>query len=221
MKTSKSVVCKCERCNKPFKAYVKEAEMLCRACKAIINEEKLESMTGEKITKSMTRTAHDAVMNSCRSTDVNMKLMFAEMDARDAEKKRKNEAAMTLKCKDCGEKFTITVGEKEFYESKGLFLPVRCSSCRKNRKANGVEKCVNILHNAPTVDAVEVVHAEWLDVVFDPMWRLMSATCSHCMVRGEVRVKRNECGFAVPDSDYCPNCGAIMDGGINNGTLDR
>lgn len=63
------------------------------------------------------------------------------------------------------------------------------------------------------VDVVEVVHAEWLDIRFDPMWKSMLATCSHCGVRGEVRVKANECGFAVPDSEYCPNCGAKMDGG--------
>ena len=73
----------------------------------------------------------------------------------------------------------------------------------------------DMVNEAPTVDAVEVVHAEWRDIVFDPMWRSMSATCSHCKVRGEVRVKSNECGFVVPDSDYCPHCGAKMDGGIN------
>lgn len=71
------------------------------------------------------------------------------------------------------------------------------------------------LDRVPTVDAAEVVHAEWLDIRFDSMWRSMLATCSHCKVRGEVRVKSNECGFAVPDSDYCPHCGAKMDGGIN------
>lgn len=74
---------------------------------------------------------------------------------------------------------------------------------------------VQDIDEAPTVDAVEVVHAEWLDIRFDSMWRSMLATCSHCEVRGEVRVKANECGFAVPDSDYCPSCGAKMDGGIN------
>lgn len=74
---------------------------------------------------------------------------------------------------------------------------------------------VQDIDEAPTVDAVEVVHADWLDIRFDSMWRSMLATCSHCKVRGEVRVKANECGFAVPDSDYCPNCGAKMDGGIN------
>jgi len=62
-------------------------------------------------------------------------------------------------------------------------------------------------------EVAEVVHAEWLDLRFDPMWKSMLATCSHCEVRGEVRGKANECGFAVPDSDYCPNCGAKMDGG--------
>lgn len=74
-----------------------------------------------------------------------------------------------------------------------------------------IDAILMILNQIDTVDAMVVVHAEWIDIVFDPMWRSMSATCSHCMVRGEVRVKRNECGFAVPDSDYCPNCGAKMD----------
>lgn len=64
-------------------------------------------------------------------------------------------------------------------------------------------------------EVAEVVHAEWLDIRFDSMRRSMLATCSHCEVRGAVRVKANECGFAVPDSDYCPNCGAKMSGGIN------
>lgn len=85
MKTHKSVVCKCERCNKPFKSYIKEEHMLCKSCKA-------------------------------------------------AEKRRRNKVAMTLKCKDCGDEFHINVGEKEWYESKGLCLPVRCSFCRAKRR---------------------------------------------------------------------------------------
>lgn len=74
---------------------------------------------------------------------------------------------------------------------------------------------VRYLNTLPTVDAVEVVHAEWIDIRFDQMWRSMLTTCSHCKIRGEVRVKSNECGFAVPDSNYCPNCGAKMDGDGN------
>lgn len=38
-------------------------------------------------------------------------------------------------CKDCGNEFTITVSEQNFYESKELALPKRCESCRKARKA--------------------------------------------------------------------------------------
>lgn len=38
-------------------------------------------------------------------------------------------------CKDCGNEFTITVSEQNFYESKELALPKRCENCRKARKA--------------------------------------------------------------------------------------
>ena len=75
----------------------------------------------------------------------------------------------------------------------------------------GVLKSRKVIRVLPAADVSQVVHAEWLDIVFDPMRRSMKATCSHCMVRGVVRVKGNECGFAVPDSDFCPSCGAMMD----------
>lgn len=61
--------------------------------------------------------------------------------------------------------------------------------------------------DAPTVDAVEVVHGRWIDaypdIEPDPM--LMYGICS-------------ECGFEQAISkylNYCPNCGAKMDEDIN------
>lgn len=40
-----------------------------------------------------------------------------------------------LKCKDCGEQFTFTTGEQEFYAEKGFQNdPVRCAGCRRARK---------------------------------------------------------------------------------------
>ncbi len=43
----------------------------------------------------------------------------------------------TLTCKDCGEEFTFTVGEQEFYAEKGFTNePQRCKNCRDARKAN-------------------------------------------------------------------------------------
>ena len=39
-------------------------------------------------------------------------------------------------CKDCGQEFTFTVGEQEFYADKGFENePVRCKECRDKKKA--------------------------------------------------------------------------------------
>jgi CxxC-x17-CxxC domain-containing protein len=41
----------------------------------------------------------------------------------------------TLTCSDCGQKFTFTASEQEFYAQKGFNDPSRCPSCRAARKA--------------------------------------------------------------------------------------
>lgn len=42
----------------------------------------------------------------------------------------------TLVCKDCGQEFTFTAGEQEFYAEKGFTNePQRCKVCRDARKA--------------------------------------------------------------------------------------
>src|SRR6266700_3133450 len=41
----------------------------------------------------------------------------------------------TLTCRDCGQQFTFTAGEQEFYASKGLQNePGRCTDCRAIRR---------------------------------------------------------------------------------------
>jgi CxxC-x17-CxxC domain-containing protein len=43
---------------------------------------------------------------------------------------------MILQCRDCGREFEFTVGEQEFYASRGLTnSPTRCPECRAARKA--------------------------------------------------------------------------------------
>jgi CxxC-x17-CxxC domain-containing protein len=43
----------------------------------------------------------------------------------------------TLVCRDCGQSFTFTVGEQEFYASRGFTNePTRCPDCRAARKAD-------------------------------------------------------------------------------------
>ncbi len=42
---------------------------------------------------------------------------------------------ITLVCSDCGAEFPFTVGEQEFYSSRGFTnYPKRCSSCRNARR---------------------------------------------------------------------------------------
>ena len=43
---------------------------------------------------------------------------------------KKNEIYVWRTCKECGERFSITVGEKEFFDKKGFDLPMRCKDCR-------------------------------------------------------------------------------------------
>lgn len=43
----------------------------------------------------------------------------------------------TLVCKDCGQSFTFTASEQEFYAEKGFTNePQRCKACRTARKQN-------------------------------------------------------------------------------------
>jgi CxxC-x17-CxxC domain-containing protein len=46
-------------------------------------------------------------------------------------------ADKTLTCRECGQEFTFTAGEQEFYASRGLMNePGRCPSCRQARRAS-------------------------------------------------------------------------------------
>lgn len=58
----------------------------------------------------------------------------------------------------------------------------------------------------PTVDAVEVVHGEWI-VCEEDLNGEVTYKCSNC---GDELVTL--CGFEI-DWNYCPECGAKMDGG--------
>ncbi len=46
-------------------------------------------------------------------------------------------ADKAISCADCGEQFTFTAGEQEFYAQKGFASdPKRCPSCRASRRAS-------------------------------------------------------------------------------------
>lgn len=54
------------------------------------------------------------------------------------------------------------------------------------------------IRQAPTVDAVEVVHGEWITKCMEGSWTHYRYSCSNC-----------GSGFDS-NSNYCPNCGADM-----------
>jgi CxxC-x17-CxxC domain-containing protein len=50
--------------------------------------------------------------------------------------KQSTMADKTLTCRDCGNSFTFTEGEQDFYAQKGYSEPSRCPDCRAAKKAN-------------------------------------------------------------------------------------
>jgi CxxC-x17-CxxC domain-containing protein len=44
-------------------------------------------------------------------------------------------ADTTLTCRDCGQAFTFTSGEQDFYAARGYTEPTRCPDCRAARKS--------------------------------------------------------------------------------------
>lgn len=64
---------------------------------------------------------------------------------------------------------------------------------------------LELVDNAPTVDAVEVVHGRWEPYAIQPNGFVGSYRCAACG------------NASINDSNYCPNCGAKMDGGNEDG----
>lgn len=71
----------------------------------------------------------------------------------------------------------------------------------------------NFLIHQPTIDPESLrPKGRWVEPEWNDMWQSMTATCSRCLERGEVRVRTNEYGMKVINSPCCPNCGAKMEG---------
>lgn len=86
-------------------------------------------------------------------------------------------------------------------------------SCQKNLvegaagEADALYKATdiyNVIKSVPTADVVEVVRGRWIKRQFADEPTAFCYRCSECHLTYEV------------DTNYCPNCGAKMDGGNNN-----
>ena len=72
--------------------------------------------------------------------------------------------------------------------------------------ADGWNSAIDIIENAPTVDAVEVVHGRWSPVTYGLGVTVTRWMCSNC--------KKYENSYGR--TNYCPNCGAKMEGDGND-----
>ena len=90
--------------------------------------------------------------------------------------------------------------EKRLIDANALLEQMQYRLPHNDRIAEIINTCVEIARkaviNAPTVDAVEVVHGRWLE-------GNSRQPCSVCRYRG------------MKSWNYCPNCGAKMDGDGN------
>ena len=95
--------------------------------------------------------------------------------------------------------------EKRLIDANALSESI--SGIGKNMKRpRAVElACLVMISEAPTVDAVEVVHGRWIAV---PSYNMMTGKAYKCSECQKMRY-----GSFMPN--YCQNCGAKMDGDGN------
>ena len=95
--------------------------------------------------------------------------------------------------------------EKRLIDANALLEKVQFRMEIDNKNAEIIAGCVNIarrlIENAPTVDAVEVVHGRWIAVPSSDMMTGKAFKCSEC--------NKMRYGSFMPN--YCQNCGAKMD----------
>ena len=77
-------------------------------------------------------------------------------------------------------------------------------------RANGIRDAIISIYGAPTIDAVKVVHGRWIDKGWKGDWQFETDGRGNCWYEYEC----SECGFRNKGSksNFCPNCGAKMDG---------
>lgn len=103
--------------------------------------------------------------------------------------------------------------EVKLIESNALFKKlVDTDPNTRGRFCDGVATALAFILNAPAIDPESLrPKGRWMAQEWNDMWQSMTATCSHCLERGEVRVRTNEHGMKVINSPSCPNCGAKME----------
>lgn len=102
------------------------------------------------------------------------------------------------------------------------YIDAKCDCVTEviNRRAfNSREDVQDFLDNIPTADVAPVKHGHWVYNQNGHDWGLGAWECSLChSVNNNLPIDKRFSPYVYAGSKYCPNCGAKMDGGENNGT---
>ena len=108
--------------------------------------------------------------------------------------------------------------KKEYIDREAAVEQIRLGYCTNCNSYNGVRcracefgDAMLLIEDVPSADVAPVVHGEWIDKPTGAYGRMQS-WCSACGEHSGIGgIERNR------HKPYCPNCGAKMDGGNNNG----
>jgi hypothetical protein len=77
----------------------------------------------------------------------------------------------------------------------------------------------DIIRHIPAADVAPVKHGHWIYNQNGHDWGLGAWECSLChSVNNNLPIDKRFSPYVYAGSKYCPNCGAKMNGGENNGT---
>lgn len=100
----------------------------------------------------------------------------------------------------------------EYIEREAIMeFPIRKDRCDKEHANEhfifGIESVLEYVENLPAADVAPVVHGRW-----------DGDTCTACKLPWKYNMVQDadDWGYFDPMPDYCPNCGAKMDGGDEN-----
>lgn len=92
---------------------------------------------------------------------------------------------------------TIKRIEEVYCADCNSYNGVRCRAC-------GTGDAIDMIEDAPAADVAPVVHARWIQV------DATKCRCSHCDIIALIAL------YPHGDKNFCPNCGAMMDGGADH-----
>ena len=114
-------------------------------------------------------------------------------------------ADTTITCRDCGQPFTFTSGEQDFYASRGFSEPSRCADCRAARKSQRESGSSHDSYGSSSYGGGYGSGSRGPREMF-------SATCSSCGKEAQVPFR--------PSADkpvYCSDCFQQRGGGSRGG----